>query len=112
MQRTIAHSILNFSKLSIVVAFLAAPLAGCNEYLDRHDRLAMSAGDAVEANKVTHVVDPWPREGFDTRPRTIGQRVTVSVQRYNDGGRPGAPAGGVSVPTSMTASATGSATTR
>lgn len=112
MQRKITLNSWRSRNILLMVALLSAPLAGCNEYLDRHDRLAMSAGDAIEANKVTHVVDPWPREGFDTRPRTVGQRVTVSVQRYNDGGRSGGPAGGAASPTSMTASTAGSTTAR
>ncbi len=88
------------SRLSILGLGVALSLlGGCSEYLMREDRIALSAGNAVEANKVTHINDPWPREGFDTRPSTVGQRVVVPLQRYRSGLPPargnqgGAPAG-------------------
>lgn len=85
-------------------------LGGCSEYLMREDRIAMSAGDAVEANKVTHVNDPWPRAGFDTNPRTIGQRVVDPVHRYRNGLPParsnqGGSGGGPAAASTATASA-------
>ena len=41
---------------------LLAVLGGCSEYLDRRDTIALSGGNAVATDAVTHMVDPWPRE--------------------------------------------------
>ena len=40
----------------------ASALAGCSDiYYDRRETIALGAGDAVATNKVTQMVDPWPR---------------------------------------------------
>lgn len=70
------------------IILICAPmilLVGCTEYMSRKDRISWSAGDAIAANKAIHVNDPWPREGFDTNSKTIGQRVVVPLQRYRSG---------------------------
>jgi hypothetical protein len=59
-------------------------LAGCASdiYEDRRETIALGADDAVATNKVTQMIDPWPR---DSANRTIpgnGQRVADAVERY------------------------------
>jgi hypothetical protein len=83
--------------LKILIAVLPIVLVGgCSEYLSREDKIYLGAGDSVAANKVVHVVDPWPRDGFNTNGRTTGQRLVAPVQRYRDGLQraPAAPAAG------------------
>lgn len=97
------------SKTTILAgASLMLFLAGCSEpYMHRQDRIAASAGDAIEANKVTHVVEPWPRDSFNTGPRTSGQRAGPAMDRYYVGGRGGAAASGAAAPsTSASTSST------
>lgn len=79
-----AATLLNRAACLAVVTCACGMLGGCNEYLDRHDRLALGAGDAIAANKAIHTNDPWPRDGFNTAAPTIGQRVVVPVQRYRN----------------------------
>ena len=80
-----------------IAAMPAILLGGCSEYLSREDRLYMGAGDTMAANKAIHVVDPWPRDSFDTRHRTGGQRFVAPIQRIGNsntsggGGAPSAP---------------------
>ena len=38
---------------------LISVLGGCSEYLDRRDTIALSGGNAVATDVVTHMVDPW-----------------------------------------------------
>ena len=60
-------------------------LAGCSDpglYLDRRDTIALSAGDANEANKVAQVVDPWPPYSGNTNIAFNGQRMQSAVERY------------------------------
>jgi hypothetical protein len=71
---------------AIVAAVIAgATLAGCSDpglYLDRRDSIALSAGDASEANKVAQVVDPWPPYSGNTNLAFNGQRMQSAVERY------------------------------
>ena len=88
-------------------------LGGCTEYMSRGDRIGFGAGDAVAANKAVHIIDPWPRDGFNTSPRTIGQRAAAPVQRYREAGQqsgtPSGPVAGTSG--NSTAAAAGGVTT-
>ncbi len=64
---------------------VAAMLSGCSDpglYLDRRDSIALSAGDAIEANKVAQVVDPWPAYSGNTNIAFNGQRMQSAVERY------------------------------
>ena len=64
---------------------LAATLAGCSDpglYLQRRDTIALSGGDAVAANAVEQMVDPWPRASGDTNIASNGQKMQSAVERY------------------------------
>jgi hypothetical protein len=66
----------------LALALLLAALGGCSEYLDRRDSIALGAGDAVAANKVTQMVDPWPAASADKRIGFNGERMVSAVERY------------------------------
>jgi hypothetical protein len=57
-------------------------LASCSEYLDRREAISLSAGDAVAADRVTMMVDPWPRASADKNIRFNGERMQQAVARY------------------------------
>jgi hypothetical protein len=65
---------------------LAGFLGGCSDvYWDHRETVALSGGDAVAANTVTQVVDPWPpNSGNKTIPYN-GQKMQVAVERYRNG---------------------------
>ena len=45
----------------VAAATLLALLAGCSDlYFDRRETIALGAGDALAANAVEQMVDPWP----------------------------------------------------
>ena len=73
------------------VLVLTAVLAGCAEfntyqpdpiYTDRRDTIAVSAGDALAANKMTHMVDPWPRASANRNIAFNGEKMQSAVERY------------------------------
>jgi hypothetical protein len=64
-----------------LVAVLVA-LSGCSEYFDRRDTIALSAGDAVAADKVTQMVDPWPRASANKNISFNGEKMQSAVERY------------------------------
>jgi hypothetical protein len=51
-------------------------------YLDRRDTVSFGAGDAVAANKVTHMVDPWPIRAGDRNIPHDGERMAAAAERY------------------------------
>jgi hypothetical protein len=64
---------------------LGAGLGGCSDiYFDHRDTVSLSAGDAVAANKVAQMVDPWPPESRDRNLQGNGQRARAAVERYRE----------------------------
>ena len=67
-----------------VLALAATMLLGaCTDmYLDRRDTVSFAAGDAVAANRVTHMVDPWPIRAGDRNIMHDGERMAAAAERY------------------------------
>jgi len=57
-------------------------LASCSEYLDRRETISLNGGDAMAADRVTMMVDPWPRHSADKNIRFNGERMQKAVARY------------------------------
>ena len=74
----------------LIVAALAAGglgacLASCSDdsiYLDHRDSVGLSSGDAVAANEVTQMVDPWPANSGNKNIAYNGQKMQTAVERY------------------------------
>ncbi len=63
-------------------------LAGCSNadlYLDRRDNIAPSGGDALAANSVEQMVDPWPPYSGNKNIAFNGQKMQQAVARYRTG---------------------------
>jgi len=61
----------------------AAMLGGCADvYWDRRDTVAFQSGNSNAANKVVHVIDPWPRAAANRRMEADGERMQRAVERY------------------------------
>lgn len=81
------------SRMRLIAAALAAIgfggwLAGCSNadlYLDRRDNIAPSGGDAVAANTVTQMVDPWPAYSGNKTIAFNGEKMQQAVARYRTG---------------------------
>jgi len=62
-------------------------LAGNDEmdrYFQRSDTITLSAGDAKQANAVTHTIHPWPRNVGDRRIAYDARRVGAAVMFRRD----------------------------
>ncbi|MFZ1150665.1 MAG: hypothetical protein WAR76_13140 [Xanthobacteraceae bacterium] len=57
-------------------------------YVERSDRITMSAGDAKEVNAVTHMYTPWPRGVSDRRIATDGAHMERALERYRRSAEP------------------------
>ena len=62
---------------------LAALLAGCSDiYYARRDAIGLGAGDAIAANAVEQMYDPWPRNSGNTNIAFNGQKMQSAIERY------------------------------
>ena len=62
---------------------LGALLAGCSDiYFDRREAIALGAGDAVAANQVEQMVDPWPPNSSNRNLTFNGERMQRAVECY------------------------------
>jgi hypothetical protein len=69
-------------------------LAGNDEmdrYFQRSDTLTLSAGDAKQANAVTHTINPWPSYVGDRRIVSEGAKTRGAIVRYRSGTPPRDP---------------------
>lgn len=65
---------------------LFAICTGCQDYLARRDTLTLGSGDAVQANIVKQVIDPWPPRSRRVDPYTDGERLAHAIERYRNPG--------------------------
>ena len=73
----------NFRGATILALAATTLLGACTDmYLDRRDTVSFAAGDAVAANKVTHMVDPWPIRAGDRNIQYDGERMAAAAERY------------------------------
>ena len=72
------------ARSATILALAATTLLGaCTDmYLDRRDTVSFAAGDAVAANKVAHMVDPWPLRAGDRSIAFDGERMAAAAERY------------------------------
>src|SRR3954447_13600093 len=69
-------------------------LAGNDEmdrYFQRSDTLTLSAGDAKQANAVTHTINPWPSYVGDRRIVVGAAKTGGAIARYRSGTQPRDP---------------------
>lgn len=69
----------------LALAALFTTLAGCSEYLDHRETISLGGGDSVATNKVTQMVDPWPRESANRNIAYNGEKMQSAVERYRTG---------------------------
>jgi hypothetical protein len=64
-----------------LVAVLAL-LGGCSQYFARQEGITANAGDALAADRVSMMVDPWPRASANKNIAFNGERMQRAVARY------------------------------
>jgi hypothetical protein len=72
----------SYSPIALAAA-IGAFLGGCSDlYYDRREAISPGAGDAIAANQVTQMVDPWPRHSGNRNLAFNGERMQAAVERY------------------------------
>jgi hypothetical protein len=80
-----AARVVRTAALRAMLVALVAALAGCSEYLARRDGITLNAGNAVMTDRVTHMVDPWPRASANRDIAFNGDRMESAFKRYRTG---------------------------
>ena len=76
-------------------------LAGNDEmdrYFQRSDSITLSAGDAKQANAVTHTINPWPSYVGDRRIVAQAAKTGGAIARYRSGTQPRDPLPALGLP--------------
>ena len=91
------------SKVIVSTVLLATLLAGCSDiYYDRRETISVVSGEAMAANRVTHMIDPWPAASGKREIAYSGERMQTAHERYRTGC--------ITKPVNATTSSTGYAT--
>lgn len=69
-------------RAAALIALIAGTVGACSEYTDRRETIALSGGDALATDRVTEMVDPWPRYSGDRNIAFNGAKMQSAVQRY------------------------------
>jgi hypothetical protein len=70
----------------VAAALLGVMLGGCSEnYLDRRDTISLVSGEAMAANRVTQMIDPWPAASGNRTIAYNGQVAASASERYRTG---------------------------
>ena len=57
-------------------------LAGCTDHFNHDDRMTPYSGEAMAANRVAQMVDPWPASSRSPRFGTNGERMQRAMTNY------------------------------
>lgn len=90
----IAYAVMG--RTALAVALATSSLTACSEYMDRKNTIAFSAGNAVQTNVVTHVIDPWPVHSANKNIAFSGERMARAVRCYQLGPKDESSGGGSS----------------
>jgi hypothetical protein len=67
-------------------AVLAVTLTACSElYSERRDTLSPVSGESMAANRITHMIDPWPRASGKRNIAYNGEKAASASERYRTG---------------------------
>lgn len=74
------------SKALTIAVLLGTVLGGCSDiYYDRRETISVVSGEANAANRVTHMIDPWPAASGRREIAYSGERMQTAHERYRTG---------------------------
>jgi hypothetical protein len=81
-----SRSRIEFGKVVIAAVFLGTLLAGCSDiYSDRRETISPIAGDALAANRVAQMIDPWSKASANNNIVYSGEKMQTAYERYRTG---------------------------
>lgn len=78
---------INAVRTAIGVALLSVMLSACVDtlYSERRETISPLAGDAVAANRVTQMIDPWSKASANNNIVYSGEKMQSASERYRMG---------------------------
>ena len=77
---------IKFGPAVVAATLLGTVLAGCsNVYTDRRETISPLTGDAVAANRVTQMIDPWSKASANNNIVYSGEKMQSASERYRMG---------------------------
>lgn len=74
------------TRTAIGAALVAVTLGACSDlYYERRDTVMVISGEAMNANRVTHTIDPWPPASANRNIAYNGEKAAVASERYRTG---------------------------
>ena len=72
---------------ALLGVLLGTALAGCSAdlYTERRETVSRLAGDALSANRVTQMVDPWSPASANRNIAFSGEKMQTASERYRTG---------------------------
>ena len=69
-----------------VALLLCVALGGCSDiYFDRRDEVSIVSGEAMAANRVAQMIDPWPAASGRRNIAYNGEKAASASERYRTG---------------------------
>jgi hypothetical protein len=74
------------TKATAAALLLGTTLGGCSDiYFARRDTLSVVSGEAMAANRVTQMIDPWPAVSGNRNIAYNGEKAAAASERYRTG---------------------------
>jgi hypothetical protein len=74
------------TKTFAALMLAAATLGGCSDYYyDRRETVTLHSGEAMAANRVTQMIDPWPAASGNRNIAYNGEKAATAAERYRTG---------------------------
>jgi hypothetical protein len=74
-----------FTSTPVATAQVYDPVDSAQQYVQRSEKITLSAGNAQEVNTRIQEIDPWPRYVGNTRIAVDGGKMADAVYRYRCG---------------------------
>lgn len=69
--------------LLVLVVWTGSSVASeSGDYLANRDGITLDAGESIAYNRALQTIDPWPLHAGRTKNRTDGERMLLSIERY------------------------------
>jgi hypothetical protein len=69
-----------------VLVLVGMVLGGCSDiYFDRRDEVSIVSGEAMAANRVTQMIDPWPPASGKRNIAYNGEKAQLAAECYRTG---------------------------
>ena len=74
------------TKVAGAALLLGVTLAGCSDfYFERRDGMSVVSGEAMAANRVTHMIDPWSSASGNRNIAYNGEKAQLAAECYRTG---------------------------